>query len=187
MVKALLYSYNGYTGTEDFLKYCSFVVIKNVIENLSDEARMKRIGFIGNEWRYPMAEIELDDFEVHSDFILARDNAGRLWKKEKNSLCWFLVKVSSYKLEGFPYLDVASCKRFVHAHRNIFDKSTRRYVISSLPVVIKEVSTSPDGQKNYWFWVFRSNYYAVIEFDGKPSRREIAEAINKSYTEEFND
>ena len=94
MVKALLYSYNGYTGTEDFLKYCSFVVIKNVVENLSDEARMKRIGFIGNEWRYPMAEIGLDDFEVHNNFILARDDAGRLWKKERDSLCWFLEERS---------------------------------------------------------------------------------------------
>ncbi|MHA1329450.1 MAG: hypothetical protein ACTSR2_00095 [Candidatus Hodarchaeales archaeon] len=96
-------------------------------------------------------------------------------------------KVSNYPLENFPYLDVASCKRFVHAHRNVFARSTRRYVVSTLPTAIKEVSTSPDGNKAYWLWVFRRGYYSVIQFDSKPSRNEITRAINESYTEEFND
>lgn len=96
-------------------------------------------------------------------------------------------KVDNYELRGFPCNDVGACKRFVYEHRNIFDRSTRRYVVSTLPTAIKEVSTSPDGQKSYWLWVFRKNYYSVIEFDGKPSRNEITRAINESYTEEFND
>jgi len=56
------------------------------------------------------------------------------------------------------FYNAEAAKRFVWEHRNIFGKS-RRYIISSYPPVIKEVSTSPSGKKSLneqewlnWLW-----------------------------------
>jgi len=72
-------------------------------------------------------------------------------------------------------VDVDTCKEFVYNHRNIFDKCTRRYIFSTIPIIIKEVSTAPNGRKQYWFWVFRDKYYLIYQFDKKPSKRQLQE------------
>ena len=77
-----------------------------------------------------------------------------------------------YDLKG---ISVETCKRFVYDHRNVFDKCTRRYVYSTIPIIIKEVSTAPDGRKQYWFWMFRDKYYLIYQFDKKPSKRQLQE------------
>lgn len=88
MVKAMVYSY-GYIGTED-LKYCLFAVLENVLKNMTDSEKINRIGFIGDEWRYPLTEITLNGFVIKGDKIIACDNFNRVWIKDKDSCCWFL-------------------------------------------------------------------------------------------------
>ena len=64
-------------------------------------------------------------------------------------------------------------KDYVYDHRNIFSKYTRRYIFSFNPIIIKEIDTSPDDKKQYWYWVFLNNKIIIYQFDKKPNRKEI--------------
>ena len=81
------------------------------------------------------------------------------------------------KEHGVSY-NAEAAKRFVWEHRNIFGKS-RRYIISSYPPVIKEISTSPSGKKVYWFWKFLPGKYIICMFDRRPTQNEIERILTE--------
>jgi len=86
-----------------------------------------------------------------------------------------------YSLAYYPY----SAKEFVYQHRNIFADSVRRYIESSYPVVIKEISRH-DNEVTYWYWVFFRDKRFIYMFDHKPTEKELKEMwqdINKEYKE----
>ena len=68
-----------------------------------------------------------------------------------------------------PYL----AKEHVYRHRNIFSKSTRRYIeYSHYPVVIKEIDRGPGGEVRYWYWIFKRDGIEIWKFDRKPTKKE---------------
>ena len=79
----------------------------------------------------------------------------------------------NHELEFHP--DAA--KDFVYRHRNVFSKSTRRYVVKSIPPVIKEIDVAPDGKKAYWFWCFPRGEVIIYKFDRKPTKKEVMEIV----------
>jgi len=92
---------------------------------------------------------------------------------------------STYELpEYVDPLNVEDCKRFVYSHRNVFNRSTRRYVVSTFPIAIKEVNVDQGGNRHYWLWIIRPGYYSVAGFETKPSQEDIMKVINGTYREE---
>jgi len=65
---------------------------------------------------------------------------------------------------------------FVREHKNVFSTSTRRYVVNSVPPVIKEIDRYKDNVR-YWFWCFFPwlNKRIIYQFNHKPSKGELAE------------
>lgn len=60
--------------------------------------------------------------------------------------------------------DIETAKRFVYAHRNVFAKRTTRRVLDcdfSL-IVVKEISTDPEGLKHVWYWGFSPTKRAIV-------------------------
>ena len=61
--------------------------------------------------------------------------------------------------------DVETAKRFVYAHLNIFAKSVRRRVIHAdfELIVVKEITTAPDGEKEVWYWGFTPTKRGIVK------------------------
>jgi len=76
------------------------------------------------------------------------------------------------------YYSIHFAKEHVYNHRNIFSKSTRRYVFRTYPPIIKEIDTAPDGKKQYWFWCFLENKKIIYKFNKKPSQNQLKEMLN---------
>jgi len=94
-----------------------------------------------------------------------------------------LIGVEEYPLEDIrlayePY----RAKEFVWRHRNIFSKSSRRYIEWTMPPCIKEVDTAPDGTKQWWFWWFLpEGRYRIYKFNSRPTGEEWSEMVNEIY------
>lgn len=62
--------------------------------------------------------------------------------------------------------DVETAKRYVYAHRNIFSKDVKRRVIyEDMPslIIVKEITTSPMGDKEVWYWGFTPTKRAIAK------------------------
>lgn len=70
-----------------------------------------------------------------------------------------------------------SAKEFVYNHRNIFADSSRRYIESSYPPIIKEIARFKE-KVSYWFWIFKPDKYMIVKFNHKPSKKEYMEMLN---------
>ena len=92
----------------------------------------------------------------------------------------------NYPKKYFNFSNEYNCKEYVYNHRNILGKS-RRYIDVTFPVVvIREVSTSPEGnEKTYWYWAFFDNYYIIYQFNYKPSNKEYND-MRKDISKEYN-
>jgi len=60
---------------------------------------------------------------------------------------------------------LTTAREFVYQHRNIFSKRTYRrtlYVGESV-IIIKEIDTSPTGEKHVWFWGFGKTHRGIVK------------------------
>ena len=97
---------------------------------------------------------------------------------EKNDKPQMVVEVFERDMREFAY-NPELAKKFVWNHRNVFGDSYR-FIESSDPPVIREISISPDGKMKYfWFWVFFPNKYIVFSFKYKPSKKELEKMWEK--------
>ena len=91
-----------------------------------------------------------------------------------------IYEVSSYEDTIRPF-DAIAARFFVWQHENIFAKSTRRYIeyVGEEIIIIKEVTTSPDGIKQYWYWVFFPTVRYIVKAYRKLPLSEVFGAIEE--------
>ena len=84
-----------------------------------------------------------------------------------------MIKKKFHNYRGFfDWSSPKKCLEFVKDHRNIFSDSTRRYILNSCPVTIKEIDRKGDNV-NYWYWIFSKEGFTILQLDHKPSRLEL--------------